>query len=129
MKFTLSALLLGVVMGHEMFLQDGETLAATADHTDTIGSGSCQGFFGDDIIDLKPFDQHNRDMKHHMAAIEPAAGANNYFVYKLCQNEFTMNKDIDLKNSTTMQNWDGTADTTVSNCPNKGNAYIANHDG
>jgi len=85
--------------------------------------------FGDDIFDLKPFDQHNRDKKHSMAAIEPAAGTNNYFIYKLCQNEFTLAKGVDLKNTTSTQEWGGSADTVISSCKNKGNGYITNHDG
>ena len=71
----------------------------------------------------------NRDKSHSMAAIEAADGTDNYFVYKLCQNEFTLSKGIDLKNSTTLKTWGGSSSTVINQCSNKGNAYIMNNDG
>lgn len=87
MKFSLAALF-GAVFGHseaELFLQGEVNLVANStDLADEIGSGSCQGFFGDNIFDLKPFDQMNRDMQKHTPAISTAAGSGNIFAYKLC---------------------------------------------
>ena len=92
MKFSL-ATLFGAVYGHseaEMSLQEEITLAANAtnDLADEIGSGACQGFFGDDIYDLKPFDQMNRNMEKHTAAL--AEAGSNVFAYKLCQSPFDL---------------------------------------
>lgn len=53
----------------------------------------------------------NRDKAHNMAAWSPAAGSGDYFVYKLCQNEFELAKAIDLKNSTSVKEWGGSSST------------------
>ena len=72
MKLSLSALF-GAVYGMneaEMFLQQEVSLATDPIlQTAVIGSGHCQAMFGGDIIDLKPFDQQNRDMHKMTAAI------------------------------------------------------------
>lgn len=132
MKFALTALL-GAVFGHqaEMFLQDEVALAAADPvvHTDTIGSASCQAMFGDDIYDLKPLDQEDRDKKHSKAAIQAADGTDNFFVYKLCQHPFKLDAGIDLKNSTTLKEWGGSSSTVIKGCAKEGNAYIVNNDG
>jgi len=74
MKFTFCALLsaASALTKGEMFLQDEINLTAAnpSDISDGIGSGNCQAFFGDDIYDLKGFDQENRDKKHSMAAVK-----------------------------------------------------------
>jgi len=124
MKFTFCALLsaASAFSNAEMFLQDEINLAVTAPVAhDSIGSGDCQAFFGDDIYDLKGFDQFNRDKKHSMAA-KMDANNNSIFIYKACQNNFKMTKGIDLKNST-VWGTDG-VNNTITECANEGNAYI-----
>lgn len=121
-----------------MFLQNEMNLAAAAtpvpvvDDADTIGSTACQAFFGDDVYDFKAFDEENRDKAHSMASVISASQGNNRidksFIYKVCQNEFSLDaKSIDSTNST-ITNVIGTANLP-SACGNKGNAYIVTSDG
>ena len=136
MKFSLAALL-GAVYGHneaELFMQEEVSLAVvTGDLADKIGSGSCQAYFGDNIFDMKAFDQMNRNMEKHTAALADAEG-NNLFAYKMCQNEFTLDANVlgGSFNSTVedmlKQKGFTSGSGSVGACPNKGNAYLLSVD-
>jgi len=89
MKFTFCALLsaASALTKGEMFLQDEINLSTSTvpiPDSDRIGSGSCQGFFGDDIYDLKGFDQFNRDKANSMAAVISTGTNKQSFIYKAC---------------------------------------------
>lgn len=105
MKFSLAAIF-GAVAAHndaEMFLQEQVSLAGEVyvapqpnDISDKIGSGMCQGFFGENVYDLKHFDSMNRDMAKMTAAIAVSKTntADDIFAYKVCQNAFHLKAGI-----------------------------------
>jgi hypothetical protein len=122
----------------EMFLQEQINLATETNTTvkadaDAIGSGNCQGFFGDNVYDLKKFDEESRNMAKHIASVAPTSNANSQssvFIYKACQNDFKLAASLDFTNTTLTDTLGGTwkPTPTITECANKGNAFIAEVD-
>jgi hypothetical protein len=119
----------------EMFLQEQINLATETNTTvkadaDAIGSGNCQGFFGDNVYDLKKFDEESRNMVKHTASVAPTSNKSSQssvFIYKACQNKFTLATSLDFTNTTLTNTLGGTWNPlpTLTECANEGNAYIA----
>lgn len=62
--------------------------------SNTIGSGVCQTFLGNNIYDLKKFDEMHRDIYWNTPAVIQTQDASSAFMYKTCDPSWKMTEEM-----------------------------------